>query len=59
MMKDLFSCLILVLLFSCEQDHTRLGIEIARQELRQALTEKTDKPIFVKKMSVMSELLLP
>ncbi|HEY8781231.1 MAG TPA: YbbC/YhhH family protein [Mucilaginibacter sp.] len=42
-MKYLLVCLILITLFSCKQHHTILGVEVAKKELRQALSEKSSE----------------
>jgi hypothetical protein len=47
-MRSLFSYLILFLLISYKPSHKVLGIEVAKQELSQALNDELEKPMFVR-----------
>jgi hypothetical protein len=35
------------LLFSCNREHSKLGIETAKQQLKQALSDRVKEPVFI------------
>jgi hypothetical protein len=46
-MKYCFYCFLFFLSFSCKHVQSKLGIDVSRQELKDALTEKPLKPVNV------------